>query len=160
MELTRKNSNLNFSSSPTSKGKEPNNTQDTQKIYKASHPLASQDDLDGSTSSKIIDKKNDHDSEKYGSKNDGYITSADDNNHKRNNNKNLDEDLEIGEGGNKKGGIIEETPLPLFPLFVLTIVLFSEPMCSTIILPFVYFMVRDFHVTDNEKEIGFYAGLI
>ncbi|CAG8502866.1 6138_t:CDS:2 [Ambispora gerdemannii] len=66
--------------------------------------------------------------------------------------KNLDEGL-VGEGGNKK----ERMSLPLFPLFVLSIVIFSEPMSSTILLPFVYFIVRDFHLTDNDKEIRFYA---
>ncbi|KAF9116057.1 hypothetical protein BGX27_005086 [Mortierella sp. AM989] len=34
----------------------------------------------------------------------------------------------------------EPTPLPKIPLFVLSIVIFSEPLTSTILFPFVYFM--------------------
>ncbi|ORZ23796.1 major facilitator superfamily domain-containing protein [Lobosporangium transversale] len=52
------------------------------------------------------------------------------------------------------------TPLPKVPLFVLSIVIFSEPLTSTILFPFVYFMVRDFHITESEDEIGFFCGLI
>ncbi|KAI7828538.1 major facilitator superfamily domain-containing protein [Gamsiella multidivaricata] len=52
------------------------------------------------------------------------------------------------------------TPLPRVPLFVLSIVIFSDPLTSTILFPFVYFMVWDFHLTDNEDEIGFFCGLI
>ncbi|CAO3567742.1 unnamed protein product [Mortierella alpina] len=33
------------------------------------------------------------------------------------------------------------TPLPKIPLFVLSVVIFSEPLTSTILFPFVYFMV-------------------
>lgn len=36
----------------------------------------------------------------------------------------------------------EPTPLPKLPLFVLSIVIFTEPVTSTILFPFVYFMVR------------------
>ncbi|KAG0252665.1 hypothetical protein DFQ27_007922 [Actinomortierella ambigua] len=32
------------------------------------------------------------------------------------------------------------TPLPMIPLFVLTVVIFSEPLTSTILFPFIYFM--------------------
>ncbi|CAG8438734.1 8723_t:CDS:2 [Ambispora leptoticha] len=138
MALTRKNSNIyNFPWSSSSKGKE---------AQKTSHSSAPQDNLDGSTSSKIIDQKND-------------LTSAGDYDHSLGNNRNLDEDLERG---SETVGTVKETPLPIFPLLVLSMVTFCEPMCSTVILPFVYFMVivRDFHLTDNEKEIGYYAGLI
>ena len=36
---------------------------------------------------------------------------------------------------------ITPTPLPKIPLFVLSVVIFSEPLTSTILFPFVYFMV-------------------
>ncbi|KAF9358780.1 hypothetical protein BGX26_000923 [Mortierella sp. AD094] len=36
----------------------------------------------------------------------------------------------------------EPTPLPRIPLFVLSVVIFSEPLTSTILFPFVYFMLR------------------
>ncbi|RUS16332.1 major facilitator superfamily domain-containing protein [Endogone sp. FLAS-F59071] len=52
------------------------------------------------------------------------------------------------------------TPLPRLPMLVLSFCIFSEPLSSTILLPFIYFMVRDFHLTNDDKEIGFYAGTI
>ncbi|KAI7862738.1 major facilitator superfamily domain-containing protein [Spinellus fusiger] len=45
-------------------------------------------------------------------------------------------------------------------MIVISIVLFSEPLTSTILFPFIYFMVKDFHLSDDEKEIGTYAGWI
>ncbi|KAF9567908.1 hypothetical protein EC968_003144 [Mortierella alpina] len=36
------------------------------------------------------------------------------------------------------------TPLPKIPLFVLSVVIFSEPLTSTILFPFVYFMQKSF----------------
>jgi hypothetical protein len=36
---------------------------------------------------------------------------------------------------------ITPTPLPKIPLFVLGVVIFSEPLTSTILFPFIYFMV-------------------
>ncbi|KAJ3321366.1 hypothetical protein HDV06_004351 [Boothiomyces sp. JEL0866] len=52
------------------------------------------------------------------------------------------------------------TPLPMLKMLMICIVTFVEPVQFGIIFPFVYFMVRDFHVSDNEKEIGFYVGLL
>ncbi|KAF0387778.1 MFS general substrate transporter [Gigaspora margarita] len=60
----------------------------------------------------------------------------------------------------KERKIRKETPLPKTTIFVLSVIVFSEPMNSTILFPFVYFMVRDFGVSDDDKEIGRYAGLI
>ncbi|CAG8649943.1 25221_t:CDS:2, partial [Dentiscutata erythropus] len=60
----------------------------------------------------------------------------------------------------KERKIGKETPLPKMTMFVLSVIVFSEPMNSTILFPFVYFMVRDFGVSDDDKEIGRYAGLI
>ncbi|KAF8979638.1 hypothetical protein BGZ46_005200 [Entomortierella lignicola] len=65
-------------------------------------------------------------------------------------NQNYDEE-NSGQDNTLKG----PTPLPMIPLFVLTIVIFSEPLTSTILFPFV-----DFHITENEDEIGFFCGLI
>jgi MFS family permease len=52
------------------------------------------------------------------------------------------------------------TPLPFKTIFTLCIVIFAEPMTFTIIFPFVYYMVRDFKISDDERNIGMYAGLI
>ncbi|KAF9137451.1 hypothetical protein BG015_002708 [Linnemannia schmuckeri] len=46
---------------------------------------------------------------------------------------------------------VAPTPLPKIPIFVLGVVIFSEPLTSTIL---------DFHITENEDEIGFFCGLI
>lgn len=93
---------------------------------------------------------------------------------------------------------LDPTPLPKLQMLILSIILFSEPLTSTILLPFIYFMVqlidfvtidashphfihahmlcvifslflphwtqkkqlKDFHLSDDEKEIGTYAGWI
>nr|CAG8505015.1 1277_t:CDS:2 [Entrophospora candida] len=66
----------------------------------------------------------------------------------------------INHDNDNKSRKYAETPLPKLPLLILSIVIISEPFNSTILLPFIYFMVRDFGVSDDDKEIGFYAGLI
>ncbi|CAH1768179.1 13673_t:CDS:2 [Entrophospora sp. SA101] len=66
----------------------------------------------------------------------------------------------INNDNDNKSRKYAETPLPKLPLLILSIVIISEPFNSTILLPFIYFMVRDFGVSDDDKEIGFYAGLI
>ncbi|EIE90760.1 hypothetical protein RO3G_15471 [Rhizopus delemar RA 99-880] len=52
------------------------------------------------------------------------------------------------------------TPLPKLQMFIIAIILFSEPLTSTILFPFIYFMLKDFHVSEDEKEIGKFAGWI
>ncbi|KAJ3307522.1 hypothetical protein HDU76_004596 [Blyttiomyces sp. JEL0837] len=54
---------------------------------------------------------------------------------------------------------VEPTPLPRRMMFILCVVIFSEPMSMTILFPFVYFMVRDFKIA-SEKDIGYYVGFI
>ncbi|KAF9384742.1 hypothetical protein BGX21_001227, partial [Mortierella sp. AD011] len=66
---------------------------------------------------------------------------------------NFDEEEEEDGGRDDTSFMQEPTPLPKIPLFVLSIVIFSEPLTSTILFP-------DFHITDNEDEIGFFCGLI
>ncbi|RKP36489.1 major facilitator superfamily domain-containing protein, partial [Dimargaris cristalligena] len=52
------------------------------------------------------------------------------------------------------------TPLPWRQVTVLLLFRISEPISFTVLFPFVYFMVRDFHVSDDPKEIGFYVGIV
>ncbi|KAG0001791.1 hypothetical protein BGZ79_004143 [Entomortierella chlamydospora] len=66
---------------------------------------------------------------------------------------NFGEEEEEDGGRDDTSFMQEPTPLPKIPLFVLSIVIFSEPLTSTILFP-------DFHITDNEDEIGFFCGLI
>ncbi|KAI1315485.1 hypothetical protein EDD11_000718 [Mortierella claussenii] len=46
------------------------------------------------------------------------------------------------------------TPLPKIPLFVLSVVIFSEPLTSTILFPFVYFMNIDTVILAPENTLG------
>ncbi|KAF8242159.1 MFS general substrate transporter [Wilcoxina mikolae CBS 423.85] len=48
---------------------------------------------------------------------------------------------------------------PRCTLAILILVMFSEAMSSTLILPFIYFMVKDFGIKDP-RDIGSYAGMI
>ncbi|CAG8443190.1 1377_t:CDS:2 [Gigaspora rosea] len=71
-----------------------------------------------------------------------------------------DQEIRTVNDQKKERKIRKETPLPKMTIFVLSVIVFSEPMNSTILFPFIYFMVRDFGVSDDDKEIGRYAGLI
>lgn len=35
-----------------------------------------------------------------------------------------------------------------------------EPIAFMSIFPYIFFMIRSFHITENEDQIGFYAGLV
>ncbi|KAI8058396.1 major facilitator superfamily domain-containing protein [Syncephalis plumigaleata] len=54
------------------------------------------------------------------------------------------------------------TPLPRRSLLIICCARVGEPVSFTMLFPFVYFvsMIRDFHMTDNQKEIGYYVGLL
>ncbi|ORY04303.1 MFS general substrate transporter [Basidiobolus meristosporus CBS 931.73] len=54
---------------------------------------------------------------------------------------------------------VKETPLPKAQFFVLTCVLLAEPITFTVIFPFMYY-VRDFGIAREEKDIGYYVGLL
>ena len=51
-------------------------------------------------------------------------------------------------------------PYPSKQLFVLACCRFSEPVAMTSSFPYLFFMIRDFHLSDDEKRIGRYAGLL
>ncbi|KAJ1864642.1 hypothetical protein LPJ73_000229 [Coemansia sp. RSA 2703] len=53
-----------------------------------------------------------------------------------------------------------ETPLPWGKLSVLLALRLSEPVNFSLILPFVYQMVKRFGVADSPKDISFYASLL
>ena len=66
------------------------------------------------------------------------------------------------------------TPLPMKKVLILCTILVTEGVlslvlmhlsmlaafCLTMLFPYLPFMVRDFHLTDDESEIGFYSGFI
>jgi hypothetical protein len=51
-------------------------------------------------------------------------------------------------------------PYPSKQLLVLACCRFSEPVAMTSSFPYLFFMIRDFHLTDDEKKIGRYTGLL
>ncbi|KAJ1921901.1 hypothetical protein H4219_000247 [Mycoemilia scoparia] len=53
-----------------------------------------------------------------------------------------------------------ETPLPWDQIITLLIVRITEPINFTMILPFMYFMVKDFNVAEDPKDIAWYAGVL
>ncbi|KAI8812838.1 major facilitator superfamily domain-containing protein [Cladochytrium replicatum] len=53
-----------------------------------------------------------------------------------------------------------KTSFPYRQLFVIAAVSFAEPLGASIISPFIYQMIRSFKVTEDEKNLGYYVGLI
>jgi len=53
---------------------------------------------------------------------------------------------------------IKPTPLPKKEMFVIMCIVVAEGFASSMILPFIAFMVIDFGI--NEEQVGYYAGLI
>ncbi|KAL6049054.1 Zinc induced facilitator-like 1 isoform 1 [Balamuthia mandrillaris] len=52
------------------------------------------------------------------------------------------------------------TPLPKKKMFVLMCVVMSEGLAGSLLLPFIAFMVRSFGITDDDRDIGYYAGYV
>ena len=44
-------------------------------------------------------------------------------------------------------------------LGIIGAIVIAEPLAATILFPFVYFMIRDFKIVE-EQDVGFWAGLI
>ncbi|KXN69323.1 MFS general substrate transporter [Conidiobolus coronatus NRRL 28638] len=55
---------------------------------------------------------------------------------------------------------IKDTPLPQPQFTILLMVRFAEPVAFTFLFPFIYKMVKDLHVTENENQIAYYVGWI
>ncbi|KAI8899288.1 major facilitator superfamily domain-containing protein [Globomyces pollinis-pini] len=54
----------------------------------------------------------------------------------------------------------EMTPLPVRQMILIWIVTFVEPVQFGVIFPFVYFMVKEFHVVQDDKMLGYYVGML
>ncbi|KAI9591300.1 major facilitator superfamily domain-containing protein [Syncephalis fuscata] len=54
----------------------------------------------------------------------------------------------------------ESTPLPTRQLIVICCARFGEPVSFTMLFPFVYFVNKRLHMTDDQKEIGYYVGFL
>ena len=49
---------------------------------------------------------------------------------------------------------------PTWQIFVISIMRFLEPLAFTSLFPYVYFMIRDFHIAEDETGISKYAGYL
>lgn len=49
---------------------------------------------------------------------------------------------------------------PVWQMFIICIIRFSEPLLFTSLFPYVYFMIRDFHIAPHEKDISKYSGYL
>ena len=54
----------------------------------------------------------------------------------------------------------EKIPYPAGQLFVLGSCRLSEPISMTSAQPYIYFMIRDFHIVEDETQIPRYAGFL
>ncbi|KAH6573462.1 hypothetical protein BASA60_006010 [Batrachochytrium salamandrivorans] len=52
------------------------------------------------------------------------------------------------------------TPLPFRQMLLICVVTFVEPVQFGILFPFVYFMVRDLGIATDDRDIGFYVGML
>ncbi|KAJ5312199.1 hypothetical protein PENANT_c011G02277 [Penicillium antarcticum] len=64
------------------------------------------------------------------------------------------------QGRRSRNGSDEMSGFPIQQLFVLALVRICEPIAFMSIFPYVYHMVESFHVTDNDRQIALYAGMI
>ncbi|KAI1491973.1 major facilitator superfamily domain-containing protein [Biscogniauxia mediterranea] len=51
-------------------------------------------------------------------------------------------------------------PFPRRQMLVLAICRICEPIAFMGIFPYIYFMIEDFHITDDKSRISFYAGMV
>jgi hypothetical protein len=75
----------------------------------------------------------------------------------------LDQDENEERPTTPKSPVSASPKLAAYPskqLLVLACCRFSEPVAMTSSFPYLFFMIRDFHLSDDEKEIGRYAGFL
>lgn len=49
---------------------------------------------------------------------------------------------------------------PVKQMLVISLIRFSEPLAFTSLFPYLYFMIRDFHIAKEEKDISKYSGYL
>lgn len=54
----------------------------------------------------------------------------------------------------------QPTPFPARQMLILAICRICEPIAFMGIFPYVYFMVKDFHMTEDDTKISLYAGMV
>jgi len=62
--------------------------------------------------------------------------------------------------GPGEGGEPQVTPLPKMLMFVICCLMLSDGFAITMLFPFVVWMVIDLGVATNERDAGFYAGIL
>lgn len=55
---------------------------------------------------------------------------------------------------------MQQTPLPWRKLIVVFLVQFVEAFTSSSLFPYVPFLIKDFGMAADEKEVGYYAGIL
>lgn len=68
--------------------------------------------------------------------------------------------LSSGSPDRRNSGSGDWSAFPIRQLFVLALCRICEPIAFMSIFPYVYRMVESFHVTDNDRKIALYAGMI
>ncbi|KAI0159748.1 major facilitator superfamily domain-containing protein [Xylariaceae sp. FL1272] len=63
-------------------------------------------------------------------------------------------------GSHSRDMRISVPPFPKRQMLVLAICRICEPIAFMGIFPYVYYMIRDFHITEDESKISFYAGMV
>ncbi|PHT37167.1 Protein ZINC INDUCED FACILITATOR 1 [Capsicum baccatum] len=53
-----------------------------------------------------------------------------------------------------------DTSVPIKPVFFISIVTLCASLPISSLFPFLYFMVRDFHIAEREEDISYYAGYV
>ncbi|KAL9451156.1 hypothetical protein AB3S75_012831 [Citrus x aurantiifolia] len=53
-----------------------------------------------------------------------------------------------------------EQGLPIRKLLIIWIVVLATVLPAASLFPFLYFMIRDFHIAKREEDIRFYAGYV
>jgi MFS family permease len=52
-----------------------------------------------------------------------------------------------------------EKKFPIGPIAIVSLIMISEPISMSVLYPFIYYMVRDFKIVDDEN-IGLFSGIL
>ncbi|KAL8891433.1 MAG: hypothetical protein Q9215_001575 [Flavoplaca cf. flavocitrina] len=59
-----------------------------------------------------------------------------------------------------RSATVSQAPFPYQQLFILALCRICEPIAFMSIFPYIYFMITSFQITNDEDQIGLYAGLV
>ncbi|KAK0391052.1 hypothetical protein NLU13_0554 [Sarocladium strictum] len=60
----------------------------------------------------------------------------------------------------RRNGRLQTTAFPARQMFVLACCRICEPIAFMSIFPYIYYMIEDFHITDDSSKISVYAGMV